>query len=153
MIPAKNQRILRYKLPFLVFITVAVLLGMINLKVQPKMLLLERLFQNGGWIEIFLIASYGAIVIFFMQDIKKTARWRLISWTVFSVWFFLQLFSGIFVDKIFLLTGKLHLPIPAMIIGGPLYRGQLSIMTILFFKYNYTFGSGLVQPVMLFWSR
>ena len=34
-------------------------------------------------------------------------------------------------DK-FLMTGKLHLPIPMMILAGPIYRGQLSIMTILF---------------------
>jgi ferredoxin-type protein NapH len=30
------------------------------------------------------------------------------------------------------MTGKLHLPIPMMIIAGPIYRGQLSVMTILF---------------------
>ena len=30
------------------------------------------------------------------------------------------------------MTGKLHLPIPMMIIGGPIYRGQLSVMTVLF---------------------
>jgi polyferredoxin len=30
------------------------------------------------------------------------------------------------------MTGKLHLPIPMMILGGPIYRGQLSVMTILF---------------------
>jgi polyferredoxin len=30
------------------------------------------------------------------------------------------------------MTGKLHLPIPMMILAGPIYRGQLSVMTILF---------------------
>lgn len=67
-----------------------------------------------------------------MQDINKAPKWRIITWTIFSIWFFTQLFLGIAVSETFLLTGKLHLPIPAMIIGGPLYRGQLSIMTILF---------------------
>jgi polyferredoxin len=105
---------------------------MIQLKVETKMLLLERFFRNGGWLEIFLVAIYGSVVIYFMQDIKKTARWRLISWTVFSAWFFIQLFLGIIANEAFLLTGKLHLPIPAMMIGGPIYRGQLSVMAILF---------------------
>lgn len=105
---------------------------MVQSKVDTKMLLFERFFKNGGWVEVFLVAVYGAVIIYFMHDIRKTARWRVISWTVFSVWFFLQLFLGILVDEIFLLTGKLHLPVPAMIIGGPLYRGQLSIMTLLF---------------------
>lgn len=132
MFSLKKPEFSRLQLPFFVFLTVTLLLGMVQVKVETKMLLLERFFNNGGWVEIFLVAAYGVVVIYFMQDIKKTARWRIISWTVFSVWFFLQLFLGIMADTIFLLTGKLHLPIPAMMIGGPLYRGQLSIMTILF---------------------
>jgi len=28
--------------------------------------------------------------------------------------------------------GKLHLPVPAMILAGPVYRGEMSVMTILF---------------------
>jgi ferredoxin len=105
---------------------------MVQLKVETKMLLFERFFQNGGWVEILLVAVYGAVVIYFMQDLKKTARWRIISWTVFSAWFFLQLFLGIIIDDVFLLTGKLHIPVPAMMVAGPIYRGQLSVMTILF---------------------
>jgi polyferredoxin len=30
------------------------------------------------------------------------------------------------------MTGKLHLPIPMMIVAGPIYRGHTSVMTILF---------------------
>ncbi|HDJ22855.1 MAG TPA: 4Fe-4S binding protein [Candidatus Aminicenantes bacterium] len=32
----------------------------------------------------------------------------------------------------FLMTGKLHLPVPALILAGPIYRGTLSFMLILF---------------------
>lgn len=32
----------------------------------------------------------------------------------------------------FYMGGKLHLPIPAMILSGPLYRAELSFMNILF---------------------
>ena len=96
------------------------------------MLLLERLMPYGGWIEIFFVSIYGAFIGFKMQSVENAPKWRLISWSVFSVVFFSQLFLGILVNDVFLLTGKLHLPIPAMMISGPIYRTQFSIMTILF---------------------
>ena len=46
--------------------------------------------------------------------------------------FFGQLALGIFADPIFLMTGKLHLPIPAVILAGPLYRFEGLFMPILF---------------------
>ena len=46
--------------------------------------------------------------------------------------FFGQLALGIFADPIFLMTGKLHLPIPAVILAGPLYRFDGLFMPILF---------------------
>lgn len=96
------------------------------------MLFFERFLSGGGWIEIFLVASFGAFVANKMQDIKQSAKWRTISWAVFSAWFFIQLMLGILADERFLLTGKLHLPVPAMLISGPLYRGEKSVMTLLF---------------------
>jgi hypothetical protein len=30
------------------------------------------------------------------------------------------------------MSGKLHLPVPMMILAGPIYRGHLSVMSILF---------------------
>ena len=30
------------------------------------------------------------------------------------------------------MTGKLHLPVPMMILAGPIYRGHTSVMSILF---------------------
>ena len=122
----------KYNLPVWVFVFVSFILSMVQLKVKLPMLLLERLFHGGGWIEIAMIASFGAFVAFKMQDVKSSAKWRKISWSIFSIWFFGQLLLGIFVSDAFLLTGKLHLPIPAMLISGPIYRGEKSIMTILF---------------------
>ena len=49
-----------------------------------------------------------------------------------SIVFFGQLALGIFADPIFLMTGKLHLPIPAVILAGPLYRFEGLFMPILF---------------------
>jgi ferredoxin len=108
------------------------LLSIVQLKIENPLLLAERFIRNAGWIEIFFIGLYAAIVSWKMIDPKNLPRWRIISWNVFSIVFFSQLILGIFFNEKFLMTGKLHLPIPAMILSGPIYRGQFSIMTILF---------------------
>lgn len=122
----------RHLLPTLVFLFVAFLLSMIQLKVKLPMLLFERFFEGAGWLEIALVSAFGWIVAYNMQDPKKSAKWRHISWSIFSIWFFTQLAMGILVSDVFLLTGKLHIPVPAMMISGPIYRGEKSIMTLLF---------------------
>lgn len=121
-----------HKLPLLVSIFVGFILSSIQLQVETPMLMLERFIQGGGWIEIVIIVAYSYFLTYKMQQIAGSAKWRLISWTVFSVFFFSQLLLGILVSEKFLLTGKLHIPVPAMMISGPIYRGQLSIMTLLF---------------------
>jgi ferredoxin len=67
-----------------------------------------------------------------MQNPATSAKWRRISWNIFTYVFFGQLILGLLGFEKFLMTGKLHLPVPMMIIGGPLYRGELSVMTLLF---------------------
>lgn len=119
-------------LPVSVFVFVIAVLAPIQVMVERPMLLLERFFSNGGWIEILVVATYGAFLAYKMQDMQQIAKWRRISWTLFSIWFFLQLTLGALVDSAFLLTGDLHIPVPAMMLGGPIYRGEKSIMTLLF---------------------
>ncbi len=51
---------------------------------------------------------------------------------MFSLVFFAQLFIGLAGLEKMLMTGKLHLPVPAMIIAGPLYRGKDFFMPIMF---------------------
>lgn len=96
------------------------------------MLLLERIFNGGGYLQIFAIALFAALMEYNMLIPERSGWWRRFSWSLFSVIFFLQLILGIAVDKIFLMTGELHLPVPALIISGPLYRGELSVMTLIF---------------------
>jgi polyferredoxin len=115
-----------------VFLVVAVLLTFVQLKVDNPLLILERFFNGGGWVEIFLAASYGGVVAWFMYDPARTARWRQVTWLAFSFVFFSQLLLGVTVSEKFLMTGELHLPIPMMIMSGPIYRGEFSVMTILF---------------------
>ncbi len=122
----------QYKLPLIVFTLTFFLLAFVQIKVERPMLLAERFIEGAGWIEILLISIYGAFVAFKMQDPMNVPKWRKITWTIFSIVFFTQLIIGLSGFEKFLMTGKLHLPIPMMIIGGPIYRAQLSVMTILF---------------------
>lgn len=123
----------QFRLPLAVFLFTGFLLTMVQLKVTHRpMLMAERFWHNGGWVELILIALYGAFVAWKMQNPKNVPQWRRITWTLFSIVFFSQLILGLLGAEQFLMTGKLHLPIPMMILGGPLYRGELSVMTILF---------------------
>jgi polyferredoxin len=122
----------QYKLPLIVFIITFILLGFIQVKLERPMILAERFVKGSGWVEIFLISCYGAFVINKMQDPENVPKWRKITWTIFSIVFFTQLIIGLSGFNRFLMTGKLHLPVPMMILAGPIYRGQLSVMSILF---------------------
>lgn len=120
------------RLPLSVFALTFLLLAVVQLKVERPMLLAERFIEGAGWAEIIVISLYGALVAYKMQDPLNVPEWRKVTWTIFSVIFFTQLAIGLCGFEKFLMTGKLHLPIPMMIIGGPVYRGELSVMTILF---------------------
>jgi len=122
----------KYKLSLFVFLVSFILLAFVQIKMQKSMILAERFISGGGWVEIFLISCYGAFVIDKMKDPLNVPKWRRITWSTFSIVFFTQLIIGLSVTDKFLMTGKLHLPIPMMILAGPIYRGQLSVMTILF---------------------
>ncbi|MFC2129220.1 4Fe-4S binding protein [Bacteroidota bacterium] len=122
----------RWILSITVFLSTAILLSFVQVMVDNPLLLLERFMSGGGWIEIVMVSFYGGIVAWYMYDVRKSSKWRQTTWLAFSVVFFTQLILGLFVSDDFLMTGKLHLPIPMMIISGPIYRGQFSIMTILF---------------------
>ncbi len=123
---------LSQKVPVLSFLLTAAILVPVQLMMDPPMLLAERFLAGSGWVEIFIIALYAGWITNRMQDPAAVEKWRRISWLVFSVVFFSQMILGLTMESRFLMTGKLHLPVPAMIIAGPVYRGQISFMTILF---------------------
>jgi ferredoxin-type protein NapH len=122
----------RLWLPLATCLFILFLLVPVQVMVERPMLLLERFVPGGGWFQMALFALYGAIVAYYMQDPARVARWRKYTWLAFSIVFFSQLILGLLGYEMFLMTGKLHLPVPMMIMAGPLYRGQLSVMTILF---------------------
>ena len=117
---------------FIVFALPFGLLSIVQLMVKNPMILLERFIEGGGWLEIFLLSSFAVFLYSKMKDPVKTSKWRNISWTIFSIVFFLQLIIGILWNDKFLMTSNIHLPVPAIILGGGLFRMEFSFMPILF---------------------
>ncbi len=115
-----------------VFSLTALTLGIVHLKVPLTMLLIERFFPGWGWVEIFAISLYAVFVAGKMLDASQSALWRRRIWTGFSIVFFGQLLLGLTGFDRFLMTGQLHLPVPAVIVAGPLFRGEGFFMLILF---------------------
>lgn len=118
--------------PLLAFFLTFSLLSLIQLFAPIKVLLAERFFSGLGYLEAILLATYAAILTHAIADERKSAMWRRRLWTFFSMAFFAQLLLGLLGLTDFLMTGALHLPVPAMIVGGPIYRGGGLFMPILF---------------------
>jgi len=114
------------------FFAAAFIMAMAHIQVNIPILLMERFIPGGGWAEIFLLSIYAAWITEKMLDRNVSAVWRRRIWGLFSLVFFAQLVLGLMGFEKFLMTGKLHLPIPALIAAGPLYRWESSIMLFLF---------------------
>lgn len=108
------------------------ILAVVQLVVGVPLLMAERFLRGAGWAEALLLAGYASWLVTKLHDPRKTPLWRRRLWTVFSVIFFAQLAVGLMGIERLLMSGDLHLPIPAMIIAGPLYRGNGLFMPILF---------------------
>ncbi len=115
-----------------IFVLTAALLGATREMVRFPILLLDRFFPGWGWLEIFALAAYAAWVGGRMSDPARSSAVRSRIWGLFSLVFFLQLVLGLAGVRELLMTGALHLPVPAVIIGGPIYRGAGYFMPILF---------------------
>ena len=107
---------------------------LVAVQVFPKkpLLLAERFYPGAGWLQIVLIAIYAGWLAMKLSAPKEATRLRPRVWLLFSLVFFAQLVLGLAGFEKMLMTGKLHLPVPALIIAGPLYRGGDFFMLILF---------------------
>jgi len=115
------------------FLLTGILLGLVQLEVPRPLLLLERFAPGYGWVEVLGLAAYAGFVAEKLLDPHQVARWRQRVWMLFSVVFFAQLALALGGQELFQMTaGKLHFPIPAMIVAGPLYRAENFFMPILF---------------------
>ncbi|MFQ6037863.1 MAG: 4Fe-4S binding protein [Candidatus Aminicenantales bacterium] len=108
------------------------LFSILHIRVEPPVLLAERFFPGTGWWEGLALSLYAAGVVWLLSDIRRAPSVRSFVWVLFSVVFFLQLLFGLLGIKRCLMTGELHLPVPAMIMAGPLFRGEGVFMPLLF---------------------
>ncbi len=114
------------------FLFAALIMVPVQLNMDPAGLLLERFLFAGGWWEAMVLAFYAGWLSDRLQDVRQIRKLRPKVWLLFSAIFFTQLILGVMgLDKL-LMTGKLHLPIPALIAAGPLFRGSGFFMAILF---------------------
>lgn len=102
-----------------------------ELQTEPTMLLLGRFVPGGSWIEAAALALYAAVVAHKIMDPEVHARWRPWLWRLFSAVFFGQLTLGLLGLERFLLSGRLHPPVPAVILAGPIFRGGGLFMVFL----------------------
>ncbi len=116
----------------LLFTTTALLLLFVRLRGNFTILLGDRLFPYGGYIQILLMSFFAVWIYNKLNNPAYYALYRKRLWLLFCFWFFLQFLLGIWVSDIFLLTGKLHFPFPFMIVSGAAYRTEVGFMIILF---------------------
>ena len=95
-------------------------------------LLFDRFLPGLGFVQVLGAAVLGFWLTGRFLDPATAPKWRRRTWLWISVAFFGQLLLGLTVSPMFLMTGKLHFPIPMVIEGGFAYRGELSFMPILF---------------------
>ncbi|MDD3313094.1 4Fe-4S binding protein [Pseudodesulfovibrio sp.] len=107
-------------------------LAMARAKVPFPVLLADRYFPGWGWAEIAILACYAQWVFGRMAEPEGHRAVRPRIWALFSAVFFLQLALGLSGMEDMLMTGRLHLPVPALIAAGPVFRGGGYFMPILF---------------------
>ncbi len=113
------------------FLLTSTILTIAVLKSPLQILLLDRFLPGTGGAEILFLSAYSAFIAEKLFTTRKIERLRSKIWLLFSIVFFTQLILGLFGFHKFLMTGELHLPVPAMIVGGPIYRGYGFFMPIL----------------------
>jgi ferredoxin len=116
----------------LIFLLTTVALGLVREKLRFPILLADRFLPGSGWVEILLLGIYGAWIGEKMLNGGRTPVIRGRIWGLFSLVFFLQLLLGLAGVRQMLMTGELHLPVPAVILAGPIYRGGGFFMLTLF---------------------
>jgi ferredoxin len=97
-----------------------------------EILLMDRFLPGLGMLQVFCMACLAQLATSPMLDPARSRSLRPKIWGLFSLIFFGQLALGLAGIEEMLMTGKLHFPIPALIIGGPVYRGGGFFMLILF---------------------
>jgi polyferredoxin len=116
----------------IIFVLTTLTLGFARQMASLPILLTDRFFPGWGWLQILLLGIYATWIGKKMLGTAKTSLIRSKIWGFFSLVFFAQLILGLAGIQEMLMTGKLHLPVPALIVAGPLYRGGGFFMLTLF---------------------
>lgn len=98
----------------------------------PHVLLLERFLPGLGPLQIACAALWGAWLCRRLSDRQAAPVIRRWVWLLFSLVFFAQFALGLTGFAAFSMSGEPHIPVPGVIIGGALYRGQPGFMVVLF---------------------
>lgn len=117
-----------------VFSASVVLLFALDALAPFPLLLGERVlpWQGINGLAILLLAWWGGYCAEGLLNPQTSSRRRRVMWTVFASVFFLQFLLGVTVASSLLMTGRLHLPVPFMMLSGPVYRGEGMFMLVLF---------------------
>jgi hypothetical protein len=125
----------------IIFVLTTLTLALARQMASLPILLTDRFFPGWGWLQILLLGIYATWVGKKMLSTAKTSLIRSKIWGFFSLIFFAQLILGLVGIQEMLMTGKLHLPVPARII----YAHSVQ-------HYGTGGGSGLVQLSVLYWG-
>lgn len=114
------------------FVLTAGLLLVARAKASVPVLLADRFWPGFGVLQAALLGFYAAWLAGRLAGAGEHRRLRPRIWALFSLVFFAQLGLGLAGFEQFLMTGRLHLPVPALIAAGPVFRGGGLFMPILF---------------------
>lgn len=113
-----------------VLLVTALLLPVLVL--SPRVLLLERFYPRLGPLQVTCAVLWGAWLCRRLSDRQAAPVIRRRVWLLFSLVFFAQFALGLVGHTAFSMSGEPHIPVPGVIIGGALYRGQPGFMVVLF---------------------
>ncbi len=111
------------------FAVLAVLLPL--LLTVPRLLLAERLLPSAGLVQVGGAAIWGALVCGWLRDHRRAPVRRRRIWCLFSLVFFGQFALAVSGHTLLYMSGEPHIPVPGVIIGGALYRGEAGFMLVL----------------------
>lgn len=113
-------------------------------------LLLQRFFPLWGAAEIALLALYSVWVLGMLLDPQRSRAGRKTVWLIFSLVFFGQLALGLLGITPMLMTGTLHIPLPAFVVFGPVFRESSIIMAVLVVVASLLVGSAWCSMLCYF---
>lgn len=111
-------------------LVVAVMLPMALL--SPRILLAERLRPGLGLFQVVAAALWAAWLCGQLMQRRKSSAVRLRVWRLFSLVFFGQFALAMMGVSILHIGEGTHIPVPAVIPGGALYRGEPGFMLLFF---------------------